>query len=454
MFWGDLLEDMRARIKEITLKMVDLFSERLDLARQIGKLKRERGLPIKDQSVEKDLWNSVKERCIEKRLGEWECRRLFNFLISSSIRAQVPEGGGAGPHVEIFRRAKEMEKQGIAVYHLEVGEPPWSFPPEVLDAMIEAIKRGQTRYGTSLGNERFREAASNWISKRDSIDASLDQVMPFPGSKYALFSILSVFLRPGDRLGIWLPAWPAYKGMASHLSLEVVEISSLEELESLKGVSAFILCSPNNPDGKVWSKKELEELSEVLNESNALLISDDAYAELSFEDRIPPSKIYENTISVNTLSKAFGMTGFRVGYVHGKEEYIKRLARFLSLTITSVPEFIQEGAAAALMVGERFVKDVRMELESYLGYALKQLEGGPLEVSKPHGGLYLFPKVLINDFDSSKFASEVLEDKGIAVAPGAGFGPFPDRIRITYASPYADPGIALLREAIESWTSS
>ncbi len=447
------MEELRNRIRDVTLRIAELYAERLSLVKQIASLKRQEGLPVRDEGVERRLWEAMRERCVEKGLDEWNCRRIFNFLISSSIRAQVPEGAGAGPHIEIFRRAKQLERKGEKVYHLEVGEPPWSFPPEAFDAMVEAVKRGETRYGTSTGMERFRDVASRWISRRDGLEVAPEQVIPTPGSKFAIFSILSVFLRPGDRIGIMLPAWPAYKGMASHLSLEVVEITSPEEVDNLKGVSAFIACSPNNPDGRVWSPKELESLAEVLRESNALLISDDAYAELSFVERTSPLKKYENSLGVSTLSKAFGMTGFRVGYIYGSQEKLSKLAKFLGLTITNVPEFIQEAAASALDVGEKWVSEVRRQLSSYLDFALKELKGSPLEVKRPDGALYLFPKVDIDGFSSKEFAFHLLDEKRIAVAPGSGFGPFDDRLRLTFASPYADPGLKLLREALEDWKS-
>ncbi len=448
-----VMEDLRARVREVTLRLVELYAERMSLVRRIAELKRERGLRVKDEAVEARLWDEVLAKCREKGLDQLECRRIFSFLISSSIRAQIPEGGGAGPHVEVFRRAKEIERSGNKVYHLEVGEPPWSFPPAVLDSLIEAIKRGETRYGTSTGTFRFKEAASEWLSRRDGVDAKPEEVIPTPGSKYAIFSILSTFLRPGDRVGVLLPAWPAYKGMASHLSLEMVEIDSTEEVEKLEGVRAFILCSPNNPDGKVWSRKELESLAEVLRETDALLVSDDAYAELSFAERVSPSEVYENTISVNTLSKAFGMTGFRLGYVWGDQDKVEKLAKFIGLTITNVPEFIQEAGASALESAGDWIPRVMEHLISYLDLAMRKLEGAPLKMNRPDGALYLFPRVELDDFDSMDFAFRLLEEKKIAVAPGSGFGPYNDRLRITYASPDADQGLRLLREALQSWKS-
>ncbi len=454
MSWGDLLEELRNRIKAITLKIVELYRERISLVERISSIKAEQNIPIRNEEVERDLWNDVKGKCAEVGLDKWNCRRVFNFLISSSIRAQIPKNVGAGPHIEIFRKAKEMEREGRKIYHLEVGEPPWSPPPESIDSMLEALNEGKVRYGTSSGNERFRKAASEWIFKRDGIQISPDQVLPTPGSKFAIFSILSTFLHPGDRIGVTLPAWPAYRGMASNLSLELVEIRSPEEIDKLRGVSAFILCSPNNPDGRVWGNKELEELAEILRESGAILISDDAYAELSFVSRRAPSSLYENSLGVGTLSKAFGMTGFRIGYVYGSKEKISKLAKFIGLTVTNVPEFIQEAAAGALEVGEKWIMRVRRELRSYLSLAMDELSEAPLKIGKVDGGLYLFPKVEVDEFDSMNFSNYALNKKGVAIAPGIGFGPYSDRIRVTFASLYANPGLRLLKEALMEWRYS
>lgn len=447
------MEALRERIREVTLSLVDLYSERLKLAEEIGRLKRKEGIPVRDLEVERELWEEVRRRCFDKGLDDWSCRRLFNFLIAASLRAQVPEGGDAGPHLEVFRRAKQLEKRGLRIHHLEVGEPPWSFPPHALEEMLRAIREGKTRYGTSLGTDRFREAASNWIRKRDLVESGPEEIVVTPGSKFAIYAILACFMRPGDRLGVLIPAWPAYKGMASNLGLEFVEVGSLDELWKIKGVRAFIVCSPNNPDGKVWGRSELEELSDYLNENDSILISDDAYAELSLVDRVAPSKVYDRTLSVNTMSKAFGMTGFRVGYIRAGHDMVSAISKYLSLTISNVQEFIQEAAAAALERGEGWVRDVRVNLLQYLDHARKELSDAPVSYEEPKGGLYVFPRVEIDGFDSSEFAIRVLEERGVAIAPGSGFGPYKEWIRITFASQGAKEGLSLIKEALISWKS-
>ncbi|MEM4581231.1 MAG: aminotransferase class I/II-fold pyridoxal phosphate-dependent enzyme [Candidatus Korarchaeum sp.] len=447
------MEELRERVRELTLKLVDLYSERLRLVEEIGRLKREMGIPLRDIRVEEGLWREVEERCRERGLDHWDCSRLFNFLVASSIRAQIPKGGDAGPHLEVFRKAKQLERSGVKVYHLEVGEPPWSFPDWILDEMIGAVKEGKTRYGTSLGSDRFRRAASEWIRRRDGTDSKPENVIVTPGSKFAIYSILACFLKPGDRVGVMIPAWPAYKGMASDLGLEFIEVASLDDLWKLRGVRAFIVCSPNNPDGKVWRRSELEELADFLNENDALLISDDAYAEISLVDRFPPTKVYERSLSVNTLSKAFGMTGFRIGYISASESMISALSKYMSLTISNVPEFIQEASAAALERGEGWVSEVKGLLRGYLRRALSDLSGAPLEYEEPQGGLYIFSKVNIDGFDSMEFASRLLDEKRIAIAPGSGFGPFKEWIRITFASEGAEEGLILLKEALLHWRS-
>lgn len=447
------MEELRERVRELTLKLVDLYSERLRLVGEMGRVKRERGLPLRDSSVEQELWREVKRRCDERGLDDWNCSRLFSFIIAASIRAQVPEGGDAGPHLEVFRKAKQLEKRGVKIYHLEVGEPPWSFPSWVLDEMLRAVEEGRTRYGTSLGTDRFRKAASEWIRRRDGIDSEPENVIVTPGSKFAIYAILACFLKPGDRVGVMVPAWPAYKGMASNLGLEFVEVTSLDELWKLRGVKAFVTCSPNNPDGKVWRRSELEELADFLNESDALLISDDAYAEISLVDRFPPAKAYEKSLSVNTLSKAFGMTGFRIGYINASGDMISALSKYMSLTVSNVPEFIQEASAAALERGEGYVNEVKEVLRAHMRRAVSDLSGAPLEYEEPQGGLYMFPRVNIDGFDSMEFASRLLEERGVAIAPGSGFGPFKEWIRITFASEGAEQGLRLLKEALLSWRS-
>lgn len=447
------MEILRERMKEITLKLLDLYSERLKLAEDIGRLKREEGSPIRNEDVERELWEEVRRRCSENGLDEWNCRRFFSFLIAASIRAQVPEEGDAGPHLEVFRRAKQLEKKGLRIHHLEVGEPPWSFPPRVLDEMLRAIREGKTRYGTSVGTDRFREAASEWIRRRDLLESGPENIIVTPGSKFAIYAILASFMRPGDRLGVIIPAWPAYMGMASNLGLELVGVRSLDELWKIKGVRAFVICSPNNPDGRVWSRSELEELADYLNENDSLLISDDAYAELSLVERVAPSRVYEKTVSVNTLSKAFGMTGFRIGYVRANRDAVQKLSKYLSLTVSNVQEFIQEAAAAALEEGDGWVNQVRASLLRYLELAKRELSDAPIKYEEPMGGLYIFPKVEIDGFDSNEFAIRALEDKGVAIAPGSGFGPFKEWIRITFASDGAFEGLKLLKEALSSWRS-
>ena len=437
--------EMRERIREVTLKIFELYGERMRLVNSIAKLKRERGLPVRDREVEASLWEAVRRKCQEEGLNERNCERMFALLISSSIEAQVPKSG-AGAHIEIFRRAKAMEREGRKVYHLEVGEPAWGPPKEAIEALFESIRRGEIRYGPSTGLLRFREAAAKWVSKRDGVDVGPDSIVPTPGSKFALFSLMSMLTDKGDRVGLIRPTWPGYLGIASALGLEVVFAE--ENFETLKGSRVIVVCSPNNPDGKVLSRSQLEELVEIASESNSYILSDDAYAELSFAERVPITKIYERAISVNSMSKAFGMTGFRIGYVYGPKEVVNSLAKFLAVTVTNVPEFIQEAAGAALEVGEKHLVEVRERLSNMLRFAEENLKDTRLEFKRPDGGLYLFPRVELDGFDSLQFSKELLEDKGVAVAPGIAFGPYPDRIRITFASMHGYEGIPLLKEAL------
>ena len=437
--------EVRDKIREVTLKIIELFGERMSLVEQVKEVKSRKGLPVRDKEVEKSLWLVVREKCKEVGLSTRNCERMFSLLISSSLEAQIPKSG-AGAHIEIFRRAKEMEQEGKRVYHLEVGEPAWGPPEEAIEDLFRAVNKGEIRYGPSTGLDRFREAASNWVMWRDGVDVSPDSIVPTPGSKFAIFSLLSLLTDKGDRIGLLRPTWPGYLGIASALGLEVV--FSEDDFENLRGSRVIIVCSPNNPDGKVLSESKLESLVEVASESNSYIISDDAYAELSFVKRTPVTKLYERAVSVNSMSKAFGMTGFRIGYVYGPEDLMKSLAKFLAVTITNVPEFIQEAAATALEVGRHHIEKVMNKLREMLQFAEKNLKGTKLRLNEPDGGLYLFPRVEDDNFDSLSFSKRLLEEKGVAVAPGIAFGPYPDRLRITYASVHGYQGILLLKEAL------
>ncbi|MEM2818814.1 MAG: pyridoxal phosphate-dependent aminotransferase, partial [Nitrososphaerota archaeon] len=218
--------------------------------------------------------------------------------------------------------------------------------------------------------------------------------------------------------------------------------------------SILIINYPNNPTGKALTLRELKNLVEEARGSGLTIISDEVYSRYYFHDKYSPSIVKvlnEGYVLVGSFSKMWGMTGYRIGYLVGDRAFIDRAAKILGLMMTCIPEFIQRAALKALTDDEVVVKNVD-EIRKRVQYMYSKLKKNSLiEVYPPDGTFYLFPRIKIPGLDSSDFALKLLREYGVAVAPGSGFGEYPQHVRLSAVKPIheIDEGIEKLNQAIQ-----
>lgn len=361
---------------------------------------------------------------------------------------QLPEEEQAKPGVslvEIFFRAKELEKNGQDVIHFDAGEPDFGPPKQVVDATIEALKSGKSRYAESGGIPQARKAISDHLTKKYRRDISQKEVLVAAGGRLALYYAFLALPRKG-KVGIITPDWPAYRDNARFLSMPTQFFRAnpddrwnlnLDEIRKSE-CSSLILNYPNNPTGKILDPKDFEEIVDIANEKNMILISDEVYSDYVLNESSQFKSILEypdaKYLFTTSLSKSYAMTGFRAAYVVSDEKTIAELAKINGLILTSAPEFVQYSIIAALQC-EEYVRDKVNLIKKRKAVAEKALRDYlGADLYPPDGSLYLFPKLSAKTgkFDSEKFAIELLENEYVSVTPGTSFGnTFREHIRMT-----------------------
>ena len=335
--------------------------------------------------------------------------------------------------VDIFLKAKELEKNGKDVIHFDAGEPDYEPPDKVVEATKSALSQGRARYTESGGLLQAKLAISKHLESKYHVAISQDRILVTAGGRLALYYSFSILPRK-TKLGIISPDWPAYRDLAKLLDFQVQFFKTdLDndwnlDLDALKrsDCNALVLNYPNNPTGKVLDRQMFEELVSIAAEKKITIISDEVYSSFIFENQKRFKSILETSgvhyMYVTSLSKDYAMTGYRAAYAVSDQETIAAMSRLNGLIMTSVPEFVQYAIIAA-MDCEDYVKEKRAIVKRRRNIALKGLKSKlGVDVYEPDGSLYLFPRFPDRKFDSEKFALDLLDKKFVSVSPGTTFG--------------------------------
>lgn len=343
----------------------------------------------------------------------------------------------------MFEKAKNLEKQGRKVIHLEIGEPDFLPPTEVIDTMYTSAKEGYLRYSSAPGIPQLRNALAEYVNKQYNLSLTHDNVIITPGGRFALYLSFLAALKNSGKVAILAPDWPAYRECVKFVGGDYVTLNtrledswtpSEEEISTLldQKVGTIVLNSPSNPTGKVLSKETIQQVAETAIRKGLTVISDEVYSDYVYQS--PYYSILRepkcSSILIGSFSKCWAMTGFRIGYAIGAPQMIKSMSKVQSLLLTNVPEFIQFAALKALE-NEKALSDNVQLMKRRVDKANQALSKMPVSSHAPEGGLYAFPRIDKPGIDSMDFALQLLEKKGVAVAPGIGFGPYPGFIRIT-----------------------
>ncbi|MEM3641262.1 MAG: pyridoxal phosphate-dependent aminotransferase [Candidatus Bathyarchaeia archaeon] len=346
---------------------------------------------------------------------------------------------------EIAEKVTRLEDEGKKIIKLNLGDPDQPTPSEIIEAAYEAMKRGETKYSSSTGEKNLREAIA------DIHGVSKDNVVITAGSKWGIFAIMFLRLKKGENVIIPTPHWTAYDLIAKTLGVEVrflrtelescweIDVKKLEALIDEK-TRIIILNNPNNPTCKVISEKKIGEIVQIAENHGVTVLSDEVYADISFAQAKSILDISENHIVVRSFSKAFAMTGWRVGYVIAKKDLIEKIVKFNNITLTNIPVFIQGAALKALELRHEIIQKIREEYRKRAELACKILSETDLKFSKPEAPFYLFPKR--DGLNSEEFAFKLL-DMGVAVAPGTAFGDYKEHFRLSLTAPDADIELGL-----------
>ena len=430
------INDLRNKMDKVTLEMINLLKTRTDIAKEIGKVKKNIGKGISDEEREGNLRGKIIDLSKEIELDEALASKFLNFLLNESIKVQSEN---KQTHLSIFLKAKSLEQEGKKIIHMEVGEPDFTPPQIVKKSLSEIFDEGFMKYGQAKGMPIFREALANYVSKKFNVKITQDNIIVSPGARFSIFSAISTLLNPGDEMIVIEPAWPAYKDCALNAGIKVRTINttleekwepSIEHIENTinSNTKMIVLNYPNNPTGKILPEKLQDRIMEIAKENNLYVLSDENYSQYAKANwKSILSYNYEKSIVTQSFSKSHAMTGFRVGYAITSKQIIEKMVKLEALCLTNVSEPIQYVAMKAL---EADTTNNSKIIQNRLDMLSKKAKEMGLEFIIPDGAMYIFAKINQKDFDGVKFANNSLE-KGIAVAPGEGFGNYKNFIRIS-----------------------
>ncbi|MBS4173244.1 pyridoxal phosphate-dependent aminotransferase [Bacillus sp. FJAT-49736] len=356
----------------------------------------------------------------------------------------------------ITAKANEMKAEGLDVIGLGAGEPDFNTPVHIIDAAFKSMKEGKTKYTATGGLPGLKKAIMDKFVRDQGIKYKPSEIIVTNGAKHALYTLFQVLLNEGDEVIIPIPFWVSYPEQVKLAGGKCVYINGTEENqfkvtpEQLKEAispktKAFIINSPSNPTGMLYSEEELRALGEICVEHGILIVSDEIYEKLVYDAyrhvsiaQISPA-FKAQTIIINGVSKSHSMTGWRIGYAAGNEKIIKAMTDLASHSTSNPTTPSQYGAIAAYDGTQAPVEEMRSAFEERLNIIYPKLISIPgLSCLKPQGAFYFFVNAAeaakLTGYNSvDEFAQSLLEEGNVAVIPGSGFGA-PNYIRLSYAT--------------------
>ncbi|MCL4317512.1 MAG: pyridoxal phosphate-dependent aminotransferase [Candidatus Thermoplasmatota archaeon] len=351
--------------------------------------------------------------------------------------------------VKVADKVKELKSRGLDVTSFSIGEPDFPTPQHIVDACIEALKSGFTKYTASAGIPELREAISQKLKAENGIDAESSEIVVTP-TKQALFMAVLALVDRNMEVIVPDPSWVSYEPMVRIAEGIPVPVRADEETgfrltpelvaeKITEKTRMIILNSPNNPTGAVAWKEDIEGLCDLAREHDLLILSDEIYEKIIYDavnyspGSFPGMK--ERVITVNGFSKTYSMTGWRLGYLHADKRLLKDILKIQTHSITCVTSFVQKAGVAALRGPKEPVEKMVSEFRKRRDFVvrrLREIEG--MNVVEPQGAFYAFPKYDY-EMDSESISGFLLDRAQVAVTPGSSFGKFGERhFRLSYAT--------------------
>jgi aspartate/methionine/tyrosine aminotransferase len=368
---------------------------------------------------------------------------------------------------EVLVKAKALEAQGRDIIHLEIGEPDFDTPSNIIEAGCDALRKGFTHYGPSAGMMELREVIAQHVSETRRVNVTPDEVVVVPGGKPIIFFSILALAEEGDEIIYPNPGFPIYESMINYVGAKAVPIRLREELDFRLDVDELaslinhrtkllILNSPQNPTGGVLTKDDIAAIARVIGDRNIMVLSDEIYSRLIFEGEehsiMSIDGMKERTILLDGFSKTYAMTGWRMGYGVMRPDLATHISRLMTNSNSCTASFTQVAGIEALRGSQDVVDAMRakfQERRDIMVAGLNKIKGFSCRV--PHGAFYVFPNITKTGWPSKKLADALLDDAGVAALSGTAFGDFGEGyLRFSVANSIENIEKALDR--VDAWT--
>lgn len=351
----------------------------------------------------------------------------------------------------ITAKAKALRAEGIDICSFSAGEPDFDTPEHIRAAAKQALDSGKTKYGPAAGEPKLRSAIAHKLATENGLNYGPENVMVSNGGKHSLFNLMMTLIDPGSEVIIPSPYWLSYPEMVRLAGGHPVIVQTTAETEYkitpeqlrkaiTPNTRLFVLNSPSNPTGMVYTPAEIRALAEVIVEHDILVVSDEIYEKIIYDGAehlsigsIGP-EIFARTIISSGFAKAYSMTGWRLGYLAGPLEIIKAASKVQGHSTSNVCTFAQYGGIAALESSQECVEIMRQAFAERREVIFDLLNSIPgISCTKPNGAFYMFINISKTGLTSVQFCDALLEEQKVAAIPGIAFGA-DDHIRLSYAT--------------------
>jgi aspartate/methionine/tyrosine aminotransferase len=368
---------------------------------------------------------------------------------------------------EVLVRARALEAQGKSIIHLEIGEPDFDTPSNIIEAARTALHKGWTHYGPSPGLPELRQTIADYVSRTRSVKVAPEEVVVVPGGKPIMFYVITALAEEGDEVIYPNPGFPIYESMINFVGAKAVPIQLREELDFRLDVNELaskindntrliILNSPQNPTGGVLTKKDVLDIAAAIGDREIMVLSDEIYSRLLFEGEhfsiMSVEDFKDRTILLDGFSKTYAMTGWRMGYGVMRPDLATHVARLQTNAVSCTASFTQQAGIEALKGDQGAVDKMRDEFKrrrDYMVERLNRIKGFSCRL--PKGAFYVFPNITKTGWPSKKLADALLEQAGVAGLSGTAFGAFGEGyLRFSVANSLENIQKALDR--VEEWT--
>jgi len=369
---------------------------------------------------------------------------------------------------EVLNKARALERQGKSIIHLEIGEPDFDTPSNVVEAGVDALHKGWTHYGPAAGLPELRQTLADYVSRTRGVKVTSEEVVVVPGGKPIIFFTILALVDDEDEVIYPNPGFPIYESMIHYVGGRAVPIHlredrdfslDVDELSSLINdrTRLIILNSPHNPTGGVMSRRDVEQIAKVIGDRNIMVLSDEIYSRLLFDGGehfsiMSVPGLQERTILLDGFSKTYAMTGWRMGYGVMRPDLAAHITRLMTNSNSCTASFTQVAGIEAIRGDQTSVDHMREEFQGRRDAfvaGLNQIKG--FSCRMPKGAFYVFPNITKTGWKSKALADALLEQAGVAALSGTAFGAFGEGyLRFSVANSLDNLQQALDR--IDRWT--